>query len=106
MTEQPPRTGPVLLFTHWRVIVEPQTEIGVGQLGVEQVRVAAQALKHCLRDRPEQLLMPEDEWAELQFIFRARPVIFRPKHGVALRNIECAAAENPSLDEVGMNLTG
>ena len=77
------------------------------ELVVEKMRVAAEALEHRLRDRLEQLLMGEDELAELPLVVGLRPIILRPERAVPLlRNVESAPAPHPALDEVGMDVAG
>ena len=67
----------VLRRAHRRIIVQPQAEIGPGELAVIDVRVAAEPLEHRLRDRLEQRLMGQDQPAELRLVVRARPKILR-----------------------------
>ncbi len=58
---------------HRRIIIEPQAEVGLGQLVVEQVRVAAQALEHRLRDRLEQRSCARTSWRNCRSYSGSRP---------------------------------
>ena len=105
VAEQAPGAGAVLRVGHRRIVIEPKPEIGLGQLAVVEMRVAAQPLQHRLGDRLEQRLVRQHQPAEARLILRPRPIILGAERRVALlRNIERAPAPHPALDQVGMDV--
>src|SRR5678815_3096350 len=89
MAEEAARPRAVLCLRHRRIIVEPQSEIGLGQLAIVDVRIAAEALENGLCDRLDQRLMCFDQAAELELLFRKWPIFFGIERRIAfLRDIE------------------
>src|SRR4051794_34488337 len=88
----PPRIPrPVLFLGQWRVIIAPEAEVRPRELGVVEVRIAAEPHQDRLRDRLEQRLVGEDEPAKLPLLLGARPVILgAERHVTILRDVERA----------------
>ena len=107
MPQQPPGAGFIGITVQRRVVVEPQSEIGLRELFVVQVRVDAKTLKHGARDRFEQRFVREREGTENGFPFRVRPEVLGSKSVLPLlRHVECASTPDPALDQVRMDIAG
>ena len=105
VTEHAAGPGRVVLFGDGRVVVEPEAEVGPRELLVVEGRIAAQVGEDALHEGQDQFLVVLDDLPEERFVTGRGPVL-RLAVVRVLAQVECPAAEDPALDEVGMHPAG
>src|SRR5207237_9804969 len=85
-----------------QIIVEPLPEVRPAEPPVVEMRIAAEIAQKALHHRQDELFMRLYELAEERLGIGARPVILPAERRIAVQ-IEGAAAEDPTLDQIGMD---
>ena len=111
VTEETRGAGIVHLARHRRVVIQSQTEIRAGELCVVQMRIAAEVREHCLHRGKNEPLVRRDDLLKEFFVLRQRPEFVEPPlrrlwPAESRLHVECAPAEHPAFDQIGMLLAG